>query len=66
MIEESVLRLFYHIKRRGSYRIAKRVYMGECMGSQSRKRWVASVNGCVKKRDLNDAEPGRMEYDRNE
>ena len=34
-IDESVLRWFGHVERMERDRIAKRVYVGECAGSQS-------------------------------
>ena len=48
--------LFGHIERVENDRIAKRVYVGECVGSRlvgcPRKRWIDSVNDCLKKRGL--------------
>ena len=44
-------------------RIAKRVYVGECGGSGSvgrlRKRWIDSVNDCLKK-GVSDEQARRM------
>ena len=43
-IDEGVLRWFGHVERMEKERIAKRVYIGECVGSRSmgrpRKRWM--------------------------
>ena len=51
-------------------RIAKRVYVEECMGSyivgRPRKRCIDSVNECLKKRGLNVGQARRMVHDRNE
>ena len=47
-IDESIFRLFFHTERMDNGRIAKRVYVGECVGShlvdRPRKRWINSVN----------------------
>ena len=46
-IDEGVLRWFGHVERMERDRIAKRVYIGECVGSRSldrpRKRWIHTV-----------------------
>ena len=53
-------------------RIAKRVYMGECVGnclvSCPQKKWIDKVNDCLKKkkRGLNVREARRMVHDRSE
>ena len=51
--EEGILWWFGHVERD---RIAKRVYVGECVGSHSvgrpRKRWFDTVKECLKKRGL--------------
>ena len=51
-------------------RIAKRVYVGEYMGTrlvgQLWKRGLDSVNDCLKKRCLNVGQPKRIVYYRNE
>ena len=56
-IDESILRWFAHIERMEEDRIAKWVYMGECVGSRlvcgPRKKWIDSVNECLKERVLN-------------
>ena len=48
MVDESVLRWFGYIERMANDRIAKRVYVRECVGSRlvdrPRKRWIDSVN----------------------
>ena len=49
-------------------RIAKRVYVRECAGSWSvgrpRKRWIDTVEDCLKKRGLNVKQARRMVHDR--
>ena len=49
-------------------RIVKRVYVGECAGSDSvgrpRKRWINTVKDCLKKRDLGVRQARRMVHDR--
>ena len=48
-------------------RIAKRLYIGECVGSCSmvrpRKRWVDTMKDCLKKRDFDFRQARRMVYD---
>ena len=49
-------------------RIAKRVYVGECAGSRSvgspRKRWIDTVQDCLKRRGLDVRQVRRMVHDR--
>ena len=49
-------------------RIAKRVYVGECVGSHSvgrpKKRWIDTIKDCLKKRGLNVRQAKRMVQDR--
>ena len=70
MIDESVLRWFGHIERMEKERIAKRVYVGECVGNRlvdrPRKRWIDSVNKCLQRRSLNVGQARGMVYDMNE
>ena len=51
-------------------RIAKRVFVGECAGSQSvdrpRKRWIDTVKECLRKRGLDVRQARRMMRDRSE
>ena len=58
------------IERISNSRIARRVYERECAGSRllgrPRKRWIDSVNDCLKKRGLNIRQAKNMVYDRNE
>ena len=65
---EGVLRWFGHVERVENDRIAKRVYVGECAGSRSvgrpRKRWIDTVQECLKKRGLDVKETRRMVHDR--
>ena len=69
-IDEIVLRWFGRVERRGNDRIAKRVYVGECVGSRlvggPGKRYIDSVNDCLKKRGLNVGQARRMVLDRSE
>ena len=55
-IDEGVLRWFGHVERMKNDMTAKRVFVGECAGSLSvgrpRKRWIDTVNDCLRKRDL--------------
>ena len=52
-IDESVLQWFDHIEIMVNDRIAKRVYVAECVSSRlvgrSRKRWTYSMNYLLKK-----------------
>ena len=65
---EGVLRWFGHVERVENDRIAKRVYVGECAGSRSvgrpRKRWIDTVQECLKKRGLDVKETRRMVHNR--
>ena len=51
-------------------RIAKRVYLGECAGSRSlgrpRRRWIDTVKECLKRRELDVRQSGRMVRDKSE
>ena len=43
------------MERMENDRIAKRVYVGECVGSRSvagLKRWIDTVTNCLRKRDF--------------
>ena len=61
---------FGHVERIESYRIAKRVYVGECGGSHSvgrpRKRWIDTVKDCLRKRGLDVRQARRMVRDSSE
>ena len=52
MIDETVLRWFGHIERMKNDRVAKRVYVEDCVGSclvgRPQKRGIDSVNDCLK------------------
>ena len=69
-IDEDVLLWFGHVERMERDRIAKRTYVGECAGSRSlgtlRKRWVDTVNECLKKRGLDVRQARRMVQNRSE
>ena len=67
---EGVLRWLGHVERMERIRIAKRFYVGECAGSCSvgrpRKRWMDTVNECLRKRGLDIRQARRMAPDRSE
>ena len=50
----SVLRWFGRVERMENDRVAKKVYVGGSVGSRlvdrPRKRWIDSMNDCLKKR----------------
>ena len=53
-LDEGVLWWFRHGERMERYRIAKRVYIGECAGIHSvgrlQKRWIDTVKQCLRKK----------------
>ena len=57
-IDEGVFQWFGHVERMERDWIPKRVYVGDCAGSRSvgrpRKRWIDTVNECLKKRGFQD------------
>ena len=59
--------MFGNVKRMENVRIAKRVYVGECVGSRSvgrpRKRWTDIVKDCLNKRGLDVRQARRMVHD---
>ena len=69
-IDEGVLRWFGHVERMESDRIAKGVYVGECVGSRSegrpQKRCIDTVKECLRKRGLDVRQAKRMVQDRSE
>ena len=69
-IDQVVLWWFGHVGRMGSDGIAKRVYVGDCAGSRSvgglRKRWIDTVEECLRKVSLDVREARRMIQDRSE
>ena len=69
-IKEGVLLWFGHVERRKRDRIAKRVYVGECAGSQlvgrPRKRSIDTVKDCLRKSVLDVRQARRMMQDRSE
>ena len=67
-IDEGVLRQFGHVERMENDAIAKEGYVGECAGSRSvgRKRWIATVKNCLRKRSLGVRKARRMVQDRRE
>ena len=62
-INEGMLQWFSHV-------VAKRVYVGECVGSRTvgrpQKRWIDTVKECLRKRGLDVSQARRMVQDRNE
>ena len=69
-IDEGILWWFAHVERVERGMIAKRVYVGEFVGSCSvgrpRKRWIDTVWECLKKRGLDVRQARRMVQNRNE
>ena len=69
-IDEGVLQWFAHVERMDNDRIAKKVYVGECVGSHSvgrlRKRWIDTMKECLRKRGLDVRQEWRMVQDRSE
>ena len=69
-INEGVLRWLGHVEGMERDRIAKRVYVGECVGSCSvgrpRKRMFDTVKECYRKRGLDVRQARRMGQDRSE
>ena len=69
-IDEGVLLWFGHVERMENDRIVKRVYVGKCAGSRSvgitRKRWIATVMDCLRKRGLDVRQARRMVQDSSE
>ena len=47
MMNEGILQLFGYMERIKNNRIAKRLYVRECVGSKTRKRWFDTVNYCL-------------------
>ena len=51
-VDEVVLRWFGHVGSIEKERFAKKVYVGECVGSRSlgrpRKRWIDTMKVCLK------------------
>src|SRR5678816_1261878 len=59
-INESMLRWFGHMERMNDSRLVKRMYSGECVGSRPagrpKRKWIESVNECLKERNVSLAE----------
>src|SRR5678816_1585400 len=55
-INESTLRWFGHMKRMNDSRLVKWMYSGECVGNRPagrpKKKWIESVNECLKERGV--------------
>ena len=66
-IDEGLLRWFGHVERMENGRIAMRAYIGECTGNLSvgrqRKRWIDTVEDCLKKRDLDVRQARRIVHE---
>ena len=62
--------MFWPCGKMESERIAKRIYIGECVGSRSvgrpKKMWIDTMNGFLKKRGLDDRQARRMMHDMSE
>ena len=69
-IDKGDLWWFRHVEGMEKDRIAKRVYVGECVGSRSvgrsRKRWSNGVKDCLRKKGLDVRQASRMVQDRSE
>src|SRR5678815_4204400 len=69
-INESMLRWFGHVERMNGSRLVKRMYCGECVGNRpagrTKKKWIESVNECLKERNVNLVEARRKVYNRSE
>ena len=69
-IDKDMLRWFGHAERMENERIAKKIYVGECVSSRSvgrpRKRWIGTVKECLKKKGLDIRQAKRMVQDRSE
>ena len=69
-IGEGVLRWFGHVEMMEKDETAKRVYVGECAGSLSvdrpRKKWVDTVEDCLRKRGLDVRQARRIVQYRSE
>src|SRR5678815_2110545 len=54
-INESMSRWFGHVERMNDSRLVKRMYSGECVGNRPvgrpKKKWIESVNECLKERN---------------
>ena len=59
-INESTLRWFGHVERMNESRLVKRMYSGECVGNRPagrpKRKWIESVNECLKERNVSLAE----------
>src|SRR5678815_2020700 len=59
-INESTLRWFGDMERMNDSRLVKRMYSGECVrnrpAGRPKKKWIESVNECLKERDMSLAE----------
>ena len=66
-IDEGALRWFGYVETMENYRIAKRVYVGECAGSCSvgkpKRRWIDTVKECLRKMGLDVSQARRMVHD---
>ena len=69
-INESMLRWFGHMERMNDSRLVKRMYSGECVGNRPagrpKRKWIESVNKCLKERNVSLVEVRRKVYNRSE
>jgi len=69
-INESMLRWFGHVERMNESRLVKRMYSGECVGNRPagrpKRKWIESVNECLKERNVSLAEARIKVHDRRE
>ena len=67
---KGVFQRFRHVERMENDKIAKKVYVGEWVGSRSvdrsQKRWIDTMKDCLKKRSLDIRQARRMVHDRSE
>ena len=69
-IDEGCFPAVRHVERMENDKIAKKVYVGEWVGSlsvdRSQKRWIDTMKDCLKKRSLDIRQARRMVHDRSE
>src|SRR5678815_4693102 len=67
-INESMLRWFGHVERMNDSRLVKRMYSVECVGNRPagrpKRKWIESVNECLKERNVSLAEARIKVHDR--
>src|SRR5678816_3860301 len=69
-INESTLRWFDHVERMNDSWLVKRMYSGECVGNRPagrpKKKWIYSVNECLKERNVSFTEERIKVHNRSE